>query len=115
MRFPGKRIWAVFEPRSNTTRRNIFQNELADSLKEAEIIIVSEVARAGKIPGSDLLDTEKLVHALNDTGRLASCLQSVDNILEHILGYADEGDVICILSNGGFENLHERLVRGLKA
>ncbi len=115
VRFPGKRIWAVFEPRSNTTRRNIFQKELADSLKEAEIIVVSEVARAGKIPGSDLLDTEKLVHALNDTGRLASCLQSVDNILEHILGSAEDGDVICILSNGGFENLHERLVRGLKA
>ena len=115
VRFPGKRIWAVFEPRSNTTRRSIFQNELADSLKEAEIIIVSEVARAGNILGSDLLDIEKLVHALNDFGRLASCLRSVDNILEHILGYAEEGDVICILSTGGFENLHERLVRGLKA
>ena len=85
------------------------------TVKPDEIIIVSEVARAGKIPRSDLLDTEKLVHALNDTGRLASCLQSVDNILEHILGSAEDGDVICILSNGGFENLHERLIRGLKA
>tara|TARA_B100001123_G_scaffold61799_1_gene67544 strand:- start:3614 stop:4990 length:1377 start_codon:yes stop_codon:yes gene_type:complete len=114
VRFPGKRIWAVFEPRSNTTRRNIFQNELAESLGHADVIVISGVTSAGGIPQSDLLDTQKLAETLKNAKRLASCFSSVDQILDHIINHVEEGDAVCILSNGGFGSLHERLARALK-
>lgn len=113
-RFPEKRIWAVFEPRSNTTRRNVFQKELADSLERAEIIVISAVAQSSQISDMDSLDSEELVNNLNTAGKFAAYLPTPEKIIDHVLEHVRKGDVICILSNGGFGNLHERLVHRLR-
>ena len=112
--FLERRIWAVFEPRSNTTRRNIFQKELADSLGQADRIVISSVVQSSQIPEPDLLDPEELVRKLNVAGKSAVYLPATEAVIEHVLKHAKAGDVLCILSNGGFENLHERLINKLR-
>src|SRR5207249_7652607 len=61
VKFPGQRLWAIFEPRSNTTRRNVFQQELSEALALADVIVVSEVARLELLPAQDRLDPPKLM------------------------------------------------------
>ena len=114
-RFPQRRIWAVFEPRSNTTRRNIFQNELAESLGQADRVVISSVVQSSQIPEPDLLNPEELVQNLSAAGMTAVYLPTTEAVIDHVLKHVEAGDVICVLSNGGFENLHERLIDRLKA
>ena len=113
VRFPGRRLWAIFEPRSNTTRRNIFQSELVDALERADLVVVAEVARLEQLPPSERLNPEKLMQDLRLTGKPAAYLPTVDSILEHVLSGVKEGDVVCVFSNGGFGNIHERLLERL--
>ncbi len=115
VKFPGRRLWAVFEPRSNTTRRNIFQTELVDALERADLIVVAEVARLEQLPLEERLNPEKLMQDLQLTGKPAAYLPTVDSILDHIAAGAKEGDVICVFSNGGFGNIHPRLLARLGA
>ncbi len=67
-RYPGQRIWAIFEPRSNTTRRAVFQEELPDALKLADGVFISQVARLDQIPESDRLNPEAVIAALAESG-----------------------------------------------
>ncbi|MBN9692410.1 MAG: UDP-N-acetylmuramate:L-alanyl-gamma-D-glutamyl-meso-diaminopimelate ligase [Verrucomicrobia bacterium] len=115
VKFPGRRLWAVFEPRSNTTRRNIFQTELVDALERADVIVVAEVARLEQLPLEERLNPEKLMQDLQLTGKPAAYLPTVDSILDHIAAGAKEGDVVCVFSNGGFGNIHPRLLTRLGA
>ena len=115
VRFPERRLWAVFEPRSNTTRRNIFQDELAGAFIDADQVVLSEVARLEQIPKSERLDPEKLMNELQRTGKKCSYLPGVGEIIDYIESHVESGDVVCVMSNGGFDNLHERLLERLKA
>lgn len=110
LRFPGRRLWAVFEPRSNTTRRNVFQAELASALVEADCVVVSQVARLDQLPQAERLDPERLMRDIVGRGRPAWYLPDVDAIVRQIAGHATGGDVVCVFSNGGFGGLHERLL-----
>jgi UDP-N-acetylmuramate: L-alanyl-gamma-D-glutamyl-meso-diaminopimelate ligase len=114
VRFPGQRLWAVFEPRSNTTRRNVFQNELADALGLADAVVVSEVARLELLAPEERLDPARLMEALRSAGKPAAYLRSVDSIVEHIASESKEGDVICVFSNGGFGGIHTKLLDRLE-
>ena len=114
VRFPGRRIWAIFEPRSNTTRRNVFQQELVDALERADAIVVSEVARIEQLKPEERLNPEKLINDLRLAGRPAAYLPTVESIVEHVMAGVREGDVLCIFSNGGFGNIHDRLLESLK-
>jgi UDP-N-acetylmuramate: L-alanyl-gamma-D-glutamyl-meso-diaminopimelate ligase len=113
VKFPGRRVWAVFEPRSNTTRRKIFQNELVEALEQADAVVVAEVARLEQLPPAERLDPERLMRDLRLKGRPTAYLPDVESILNHLLDGVAEGDVVCVFSNGGFDNIHERLLQRL--
>ena len=115
VKFPGRRIWAVFEPRSNTTRRNVFQQELVDALERADVVVVAEVARLEQLPLGERLNPEKLMQDLRLTGKPAAYLPTVDSIVEHVGSGARPGDVVCVFSNGGFGDIHNRLLARLGA
>ena len=109
-RFPGRRLWAIFEPRSNTTRRNVFQSELAFSLAQADIVVVAEVARLEQLAPTQRLDPAKLMHDIESAGADAHYIASVDDIVARVEEDGEEGDVVCVFSNGGFGGIHKKLL-----
>lgn len=113
VKFPQQRLWAVFEPRSNTTRRNVFQSELVDALERADMIVVAEVARLEQLPPDQRLNPEKLMMDLRLTGKPAAYLPTVESIVEHVGQHAKPGDVVCVFSNGGFGGIHQKLLQRL--
>ena len=115
VKFPGRRLWAIFEPRSNTTRRNIFQQELVDALERADQIVVAEVARLEQLQPNERLNPDKLMQDLRLAGKPAAYLPTVESILDHVATGAKEGDVVCVFSNGGFGGIHDRLLQRLAA
>lgn len=113
-RFPKRRIWAIFEPRSNTTRRAVFQQELADALELADGIFVAQVARLEQIPESERLNPEAVVATLAKTGRPAFYERNADAIVAKITPMLKAKDVVAVFSNGGFDNIHEKLLARLR-
>jgi UDP-N-acetylmuramate: L-alanyl-gamma-D-glutamyl-meso-diaminopimelate ligase len=111
--YPGRRLWALFEPRSNTTRRAIFQHELPRALAEADGAILAQVARMDQLPPDQRLDPERVVSDIAAAGRSAFYEPDVDAIVARLKPLVREGDVIVILSNGGFSGIHERLLKEL--
>ena len=114
-RYGGRRLWALFEPRSNTTRRNVFQVDLVTALTEADQIVVSQVARLDQVPADLRLDPERLMLDISNQGRTAAYLETVDAIVEHVASHALERDVVCVFSNGGFGGIHQKLLERLTA
>ncbi len=110
LRFPGKRVWAVFEPRSNTTRRNVFQQELTEALALADGIAVAQVARLEQLRPEERLDPERLISTLKENGKPAFYLPDADAIVEQLSQSVRSGEVICVFSNGGFGGIHEKLL-----
>jgi UDP-N-acetylmuramate: L-alanyl-gamma-D-glutamyl-meso-diaminopimelate ligase len=113
LRYAKEKIWAVFEPRSNTTRRNIFQTELAESFADANAVVVSEVARLEQVTAEERLNPEKLMQDLKAAGKDAAYLPDVDAIVTHIAKGAQGGDVVVVFSNGGFGGIHGKLLAQL--
>jgi UDP-N-acetylmuramate: L-alanyl-gamma-D-glutamyl-meso-diaminopimelate ligase len=113
VKFAGRKIWALFEPRSNTTRRNIFQSELVDALERADAVVVSEVARLEQLPVDQRLNPQKLMDELRLRGKPAEYLSTVEAIVEHVGMGAKSGDVVVVFSNGGFGGIHEKLLAKL--
>ena len=111
-RYAGSRIWAIFEPRSNTTRRAVFQQTLPDALKLADGVFISEVARLDQIPATERLDPKAVVEAIAASGRPAFYEPDVAHIIERLVPLLKEKDVVAIFSNGGFDGIHEKLWRG---
>jgi UDP-N-acetylmuramate: L-alanyl-gamma-D-glutamyl-meso-diaminopimelate ligase len=115
LKFPGQRLWAVFEPRSNTTRRNVFQSELADALGLADAVVVAQVARLEQLPPGERLDPQRLINDLRARGKPAVYLPTVEAIIDHLCESATTGEVICVFSNGGFGGIHAKLLDRLAA
>jgi UDP-N-acetylmuramate: L-alanyl-gamma-D-glutamyl-meso-diaminopimelate ligase len=113
LKYPHEKIWAVFEPRSNTTRRNIFQSELAGAFADADAVVVSAVARLEQIAAAERLNPEKLMEDLKSAGKDAAYLPDVDSIVAHMAKNAQGGDIICVFSNGGFGGIHGKLLERL--
>jgi len=112
-RFDGARLWAVFEPRSNTTRRRVFQEALPDALGRADGVCLAAVARADKLAEDQRLDTDLLMKRLRDRGLPAFYEPDADAIVARLEVEARDGDVIIIFSNGGFGGIHEKLLQKL--
>jgi len=110
IRYPSQRLWAVFEPRSNTTRRNVFQSELARAFGDADAVIVCEVARLEQLAPEERLDPQRLMQDLRGAGKAADYLPDPDSIVAHLGEKAQGGDVICVFSNGGFGGIHTKLL-----
>lgn len=110
IKYPTEKIWAVFEPRSNTTRRNVFQQELAESFAGADAVVVAQVARLELLAPGDRLNPEQLMKDLQAAGKNAQYLPDVDAIVNHLGKQVEPGDIVCVFSNGGFGNIHARLL-----
>jgi UDP-N-acetylmuramate: L-alanyl-gamma-D-glutamyl-meso-diaminopimelate ligase len=109
VRYPNRRIWAVLEPRSNTLRRNVFQHELASSLALANEVVVAGVFKSDAIPERERLDIRDVLAEVNGQGHRARYFETADDIVAAIAPELRSGDVVAILSNGGFGNIYEKL------
>src|ERR1039457_162037 len=114
-RYRGRRLWAVLEPRSNTLRRKVFENELAESLAHADQVVLAGVFKSDAIPEAERLDPQTVIAQLYARGTPARLLASADAIVDTIASELRAGDVVAILSNGGFGGIYEKLPAKLKA
>jgi UDP-N-acetylmuramate: L-alanyl-gamma-D-glutamyl-meso-diaminopimelate ligase len=111
--YPGRRLWAILEPRSNTLRRNVFERELVDSLALADQVVLAAVFKSEAIPPLERLDPEHLIDALIARNVPAILLPDADAIVAEGGPRMLPGDIVAILSNGGFGNIYEKLPAAL--
>ncbi len=109
-RFPKRRLIAVYEPRSATSRRKTFQHEFADAFAYADEVIVGRLFDPAKIPAADRFDPERLALDLHQRGTKAAYTPEVDIIVKQLAESAAPGDVVCVLSSGSFDGLHDKLL-----
>jgi UDP-N-acetylmuramate: L-alanyl-gamma-D-glutamyl-meso-diaminopimelate ligase len=112
--YPGRRLWAVLEPRSNTLRRNVFEEALVDSLALADRAILAAVFKSEAIPTAERLHPENVIAALTDRGVPAALYADADAIVKAITPQLQPGDVVAILSNGGFGGIYDKLPETLQ-
>lgn len=110
LKYPSQKIWAIFEPRSNTTRRNVFQSELVTAFADANAVVVAQVARLELLSANERLNPERLIQELTTSGKAAAYLPDADAIVNHVAKGAQGGDVVCVFSNGGFGGIHAKLL-----
>jgi UDP-N-acetylmuramate: L-alanyl-gamma-D-glutamyl-meso-diaminopimelate ligase len=111
--YPGRRLWAILEPRSNTLRRNVFERELVDSLALADEVVLAAVFKSEAIPPLERLDPEHLISALIAHNVPAVLRADADAIVIEIAPRLRAGDVVAILSNGGFGGIYDKLPKAL--
>jgi UDP-N-acetylmuramate: L-alanyl-gamma-D-glutamyl-meso-diaminopimelate ligase len=107
--YPQSRLWAVLEPRSNTLRRKVLETDLVESLRLADRVILAGVYQQQRIPEDERLHPEDVVRALNGLGTEAELCPDVEAIVSRIVPQLQPGDVIALLSNGGFDGIYEKL------
>ncbi len=112
--YPQARLWAVLEPRSNTLRRKVLEGEIVESLRLADKVILAGVYQQERIPQDERLHPEDVVHRLNELGTPAELRADADAIVASIVPQLQSGDVVAILSNGGFDGIYEKLPARLK-
>jgi UDP-N-acetylmuramate: L-alanyl-gamma-D-glutamyl-meso-diaminopimelate ligase len=112
--FQPARLWAIYEPRSATSRRNVFQDEIADALSGADIIVLPALFKPEKVPEAERLDVDRLVAALRSMGHRAWNMGTVDGIIQKVREEARAGDLILIMSNGGFGGICTKLPESLR-
>jgi UDP-N-acetylmuramate: L-alanyl-gamma-D-glutamyl-meso-diaminopimelate ligase len=111
--YPGARLWAIFEPRSNTTRRAIFQHQLPAAFEGADGVIFSKVARLEQIPEAERLNPERVIADIAASGKPAFYEPGVSEIIGRLRPLVQSGDVVVVFSNGGFDGIHARLLKEL--
>jgi UDP-N-acetylmuramate: L-alanyl-gamma-D-glutamyl-meso-diaminopimelate ligase len=110
--YPGRRIWAVFEPRSASSCRRVFQDDFARAFGAADEVIVAGVFRSA-LPEPERLSAERLVSDLQARGQRARYIAEVDDIVRTVASEGKDGDVVVLMSNGGFGGIHRKLVQAL--
>jgi UDP-N-acetylmuramate: L-alanyl-gamma-D-glutamyl-meso-diaminopimelate ligase len=114
-RYPGARLWVILEPRSNTLRRNVLQHDLARSLAAADEVVVANVFKSESIPEKERMDVAALAAEVQKQGRRARIVPDADEIVQIVAPEMRPGDVVAILSNGGFGGIYEKLPQRLKS
>jgi UDP-N-acetylmuramate: L-alanyl-gamma-D-glutamyl-meso-diaminopimelate ligase len=114
-RYPGARLWTILEPRSNTLRRRVLQSDLARSLALADEIVVADVFRSDAVPEHERLELPELAAEIQKRGKRARLIANADEIVRTIAPEMRPGDVVAILSNGGFGGIYEKLPAKLRA
>ena len=114
-RWPGRRMWAILEPRSNSMRRRVFQESLPRALALADRVVLGGVFRAQQLGDENRLDPESVAESLRALGKDAQVLAGSDAISEHLVREAKPGDLLLIMSNGSFDGLCEKLLKKLEA
>jgi UDP-N-acetylmuramate: L-alanyl-gamma-D-glutamyl-meso-diaminopimelate ligase len=112
--YPDRRIWAIFEPRSATSCRRVFQEDFARAFAAADRIVLPAVFRSN-LPDEQRLSAEQLVADLRESGKDARYIPKVDDIVTAVAKDARNGDLVVVMSNGGFENIHQKLLSAIEA
>jgi len=112
--YPGRRVWAIFEPRSATSCRQIFHAEFVKSLSKADVVVLPAVFRS-TLPEGERLSAERLTADLEAAGADARYIPKVDDIVETVARDGRNGDLVIIMSNGGFDNIHRKILTALEA
>jgi UDP-N-acetylmuramate: L-alanyl-gamma-D-glutamyl-meso-diaminopimelate ligase len=107
-------LWAVLEPRSNTLRRKVLEADLVTSLRLADRVVLAGVYQQQRIPEDERLHPEDVVRALRQAGTEAELFADVDGIVNSIAPQLEPGDVVAILSNGGFDDIYDKLPARLR-
>jgi UDP-N-acetylmuramate: L-alanyl-gamma-D-glutamyl-meso-diaminopimelate ligase len=115
VKFPQGKLLAVFEPRSNTTRRAVFQSVLPRAFEKADGVVLAKVARMDQLPENERLNPEKVVSDLRAAGKKAFYEPDTAAIVARVAEMATPGDTVVVFSNGGFDNIHVKLLDALKA
>ena len=115
LRWPGRRLWAILEPRSNSMRRRVFQDALPPALALADRVLLGSVHRAGQLSEEQRLDPETVAAAVRKLGKDARVLAGADAIADLLAVEARRGDVLLVMSNGSFDGLCEKLPKKLAA
>jgi UDP-N-acetylmuramate: L-alanyl-gamma-D-glutamyl-meso-diaminopimelate ligase len=113
-RFTEGRLWILFEPRSNTTKRSIFQHELAEALALPDFAVVSAIPDLHKVPEGQRLDPDQLASDIASMGGHGRYIQTVEEIVAIVAAEAQTGDIVAVLSNGGFGGIHGLLLKALE-
>jgi UDP-N-acetylmuramate: L-alanyl-gamma-D-glutamyl-meso-diaminopimelate ligase len=114
-RWPGRRLWAILEPRSNSMRRKVFQEALPEALALSDRVILGGVFRSQQLGEENRLDPESVAKSVRALGKDARVYPSSDAIAEHLAAEARAGDLVLIMSNGSFDGLCEKLLKRLGA
>jgi UDP-N-acetylmuramate: L-alanyl-gamma-D-glutamyl-meso-diaminopimelate ligase len=114
-RYAGRRLWAVLEPRSNTLRRRIFEKELAQSLATADEVVIASIFKPEAIAEDDRLRVDAVAKGVAKLGKKSRELVDADAIVAAVAPELKSGDVVAILSNGGFGNIYEKLPKAIAA
>jgi UDP-N-acetylmuramate: L-alanyl-gamma-D-glutamyl-meso-diaminopimelate ligase len=114
-RWPGRKIWAAIEPRSNTMRRKIFQDVLPESLAVADAVAIGPVNRAQLLSDEDRFSPDAVAEAIRKRGRTAQAFDSAGAIAEYFAKNARPGDMVMVMSNGSFDDLSTKLLDKLKS
>jgi UDP-N-acetylmuramate: L-alanyl-gamma-D-glutamyl-meso-diaminopimelate ligase len=114
-RYAGARLWAILEPRSNTLRRRILQADLARSLAIADEVVIASVFRSEALPENERLELPELALDIQKHGKRTRLIATADEIVEAIAPEMRSGDIVAILSNGGFGGIYEKLPARLRA
>ena len=112
--YPDRRVWAIFEPRSATSCRRIFQSEFARAFAAADRVLLPPIFRS-TLPEDQQLSVERLIGELKSTGKDARHLRGVNEIVDVVAREARPGDLVVVMSNGGFDGIHQKLLEGLEA
>ena len=111
--YPDGRLIAVFEPRTNSSMRSVFQDVYPQSFAGADMVCIRKPALLEKIPPDQRFSSEKLVADLRQAGQAAHYFEDTGAIIDFVAGQARSGDLILVMSNGGFDNIHQRLLKHL--
>lgn len=114
-RYKDRRLIAIFEPRSWSSRLAVFQEDYTHAFASADYVVVASVFDSQKVSEKGrALDTDELIDAISQQGKPALALPGADEIVTHILPELREGDVVAIMSNGGFGGIHEKILTALQ-
>jgi UDP-N-acetylmuramate: L-alanyl-gamma-D-glutamyl-meso-diaminopimelate ligase len=111
--FPGRPVWAIFEPRSATSCRRIFQQDFVKALARADHVILPAVFRSS-LPEDQRLNAEQVVADLRPQGVDARYIPIVDDIVRTVARESTSGDIVVVMSNGGFDDIHGKLLTALQ-
>jgi UDP-N-acetylmuramate: L-alanyl-gamma-D-glutamyl-meso-diaminopimelate ligase len=112
--FPGRRLWAVFEPRSATSRRKVFQEAFGQAFQEADQVIIADLYAPEKIQPHERLDPARLVEDIQKKGQKAKFIPTADEIVKNLTPQLVSGDLVCVMSSGGFGGIHSKLIAALQ-
>jgi UDP-N-acetylmuramate: L-alanyl-gamma-D-glutamyl-meso-diaminopimelate ligase len=114
-KYKNRRVFSVFEPRSATSRRKIFQKEYVEAFSEGHEILIAQAFDQGKISNEDRFSSDELIHDLLKLGKSAKLFQSADQIVADLKQRTQKGDLVLIMSNGGFDGIYDKLISALKS